>query len=214
MERRIDRHEDRRVCRATLSSSKIPIWRDMWTQCFEIVKDFPTADLKQSHGVMEMWITIMNQSLDFPIRDIGERYNFVYFYCDEPNGPKEVIHLYFDENTTEEGKITVYVIFNLYEFRKIHRNYCLNYTKNNQMLVDEARGTVNLTAYYEGGRSNPAHYFQNLITWYLYFIFVLHAMAHLDTYDKFDHAQYDTHVHLKESPFFKIYFYGRVTFGR
>ncbi|GBN65590.1 hypothetical protein AVEN_112027-1 [Araneus ventricosus] len=190
------------------------MWRDVWTQCFEVIKDYPTADLKKSHRIVGQWMSIMNQYLDFPIRDIAERYNFVYFYNEDSTGPKEIIHLYFDENQSADGKTNVYIIFHLTEFRKIHRNYCTNYTKNNHMLVDESRGTINMSAYYDAGGTNPSHYFLNLMTWYFYWIFLLHAMAHLEVYDKYDHAQYDTHGHIKDSRFFKIHFYGQVIVGR
>lgn len=214
MERRIDKHDERQICRTNLSTSKVPLWRDIWTQCFEVIKDYPTADLKKSHQIIGPWMTIMNQNLDFPIRDLADRFKFIYFYSEDPVGPKEIIHLYFDENQNIDGKTTVYIIFNLNDFRKLHRNYCSNYTKNNIMYVDEARGTVNMTSYYDGGGSNPSHYFQNLMTWYFYWIFLLHAMAHLEIYDKYDHAQYDTHLRIRESIFFKIHFYGQILVSR
>jgi hypothetical protein len=83
--------------------------------------------------------------------------------------------------------------------------------KSNQMLMNEDRGTVSLSNFHE---ANPAEYFQTMMTWKLLFIYTLHAMAHWDAYDKYEHAHYDTHLYVRDSPFFKLYFYGQIVHFR
>lgn len=211
MERRVDQHEDRRRCRPSPTHSKIASWREAWTACYNVVSEWDSIDLKRFHFIFERWVSILNRVFDNPVRI--EKYDFTLFYCDSPNGPKEIIHIYMNENQTPDGKTPTYVIFNLHEFRKVHAMYCTNYSKNNQMLVDESRGTVNMSSE-SGPCSRPAHYFKNLTTCQLLFIYTLHALAHLEVFDIYDHAHYDTHMYMRESVFFKIYFYGQIIWQR
>lgn len=219
MVREIDQHEVRKPGPTAVVHSKIAQWRDMWSACYRIVEDFFNGnDLRCIHQVLERWIPLMNHHLDRPIDNL-DKYDMTLYYCDECNGPKEIIHLYMDETATLEGKLNVFVIVNLYEFRRIHRQYCQDFTRNNQMLVDEARGTINLSAASVlleglGGVANPASYFKNLTMWQLLFVYTLHAMAHLDVFDTYDHAHYDSHMYVKESPFYRMHFYGQVIRGR
>lgn len=211
MERRIDRHEERRQqCRNTLS--KINMWREAWDGCYRFVDGWQNVDLKRFHHIFEYWVPFLNRVFDSPIRDLS-RYQMTMYYCDEPGGPTEVIHLYMDENPSDDGITSVYVIFNLYEFRKIHANYCTSHTKHNQMMVDEARGTINMAAYQGSNSANPASFFKSMTTLRFLFVFTLHALAHLHIFDQQEHAHYDNHMHIKESNFFKLYFYGQIIRG-
>lgn len=209
MERTIDKHENRKNCRNANVRGKIGLWRQAWTKCIQVVEDWNAADLRKFHFVFEQWIPLLNRIFESPI-DKLERYRMSFYYCDEPNGPKELIHLYMDENETFEGVVPVYVIFNLYDFRKLHQTYCANFSKNNKLLVDEARGTINMAARQGMQGDSPASYFQNHVTWILLFISTLHALAHLEVFDKYDHAFYDNHSHVRDSIFYKLWFYGRI----
>lgn len=213
MVREIDRHEVRKPGPASVVHSRIAQWRDLWTDCFRVVDEWDANDLRRFHYVLERWIPLMNRHLDYPISDT-DRFDVTFYYCDEPSGPKEILQLYMDETATPEGKTSVFVVFNLCEFRKIHRQYCNDFTRNNQMLVDEARGTINLSAAAFDGAAHPAGYFKNLTTWQLLFVYALHALAHLDVFDTYDHAHYDSHMYVKDSPFFRLHFYGQIVRGR
>lgn len=213
-ERPIDRHESRRNPTNIRSMSRVNKWRDAWSACYRIVEEFTVVDLKQFHTIFERWVPILNWIFDRPIHHLN-RYEPIFFYCYQPNGPKEIIKLYMDENVIDEH-IVVYIIFNVYEFTIIQRRYCLDYTKSNQMLYNEARGTVNLASMIENEQSNlnPAEYFQTMTCWHLLFIYTLHALAHWDAYDKYEHAHYDTHLNVRDSPFFKFHFYGQVIYRK
>lgn len=211
-ERPIDRHESKRNLSNSRSVSRVNKWRDAWAACYGVVEEFTTVDLKQFHTVFERWVPILNWIFDRPIYKLN-RYDPIFFYCHQSNGPKEIIKLYMDENVTDE-QITVYVIFNVYEFQIIQRRYCLDYSKSNQMLYNEARGTVNLSSMMEIDQHNPAEYFQTMTCWHLLFIYTLHALAHWDAYDKYEHCYYDTHLNVRDSPFFKFHFYGQVIYRK
>lgn len=131
-----------------------------------------------------------------------------FYYSNDTNGPKEIFQLYFDENRID-NVIGGRVIFNLHEFQMQLRHFCDDLSKNNQLLVNHARGTINLSLMDNCERS-PAQFFQTMTTWQLLFVHFMHAMAHWDTYDQYEHANYDTHAHVRNSAFFKLYFYGRM----
>ncbi|GFY74566.1 uncharacterized protein TNIN_303051 [Trichonephila inaurata madagascariensis] len=76
-----------------------------------------------------------------------------------PTVPRN-LHMALDPNNER----FIHIFFNLYEFNKIKRDYCDNVNRNNHMLVDEARGTINFSAL-EDTMNNPAEYFQHVTTW-------------------------------------------------
>lgn len=211
-ERQIDRHESKRKSSNIRSMSRVNKWRDAWKACYCVVEEFTTVDLRQFHTIFERWVPILNWIFDRPIHRL-DRYEPIFYYCNQPNGPKEIIKLYMDENVTDD-QITVYIIFNIYEFLIIQRRYCLDYTKSNQMLFNDARGTVNLASMMENEQHNPAEYFQTMTCWHLLFIYTLHALAHWDAYDKYEHGYYDSHLNVRDSPFFKFHFYGQIVYRK
>lgn len=208
-ERPIDKHESKRNASNIRSISRVNKWRDAWWACFRVVEEFTSADVKQFHSVFERWVPIVNWIFGRPIHRL-DRYEPVFFYCNHPNGPNEIIKLYMDENSMDDDCIKVYVIFNEYEFKIIQKRYCLDYTRSNRLLYNEARGTVNLATCTENDQSDPAEYFQVMTCWQLLFIYTLHALAHWDTYDKYENGYYDSHLKVRDSPFFKFHFYGQV----
>lgn len=215
-ERPIDRHESKRkwfsrndeperkkshIARP-LAVSKVNTWIDAWTACYEAVQEYTHLDLKQFHTVFEHWVPILNWIFEKPIFHL-ENYEPYFYYCNQQNGPKEIIQLYMEQNY-KEGGTTVHVIFNIYEFDKLHKQFCEQISQSNQLLFNEARGTVNLSSLIDEDR-NTAEYFRIMTGWQLLFIHTLHALAHWDIYDKYRHSHYDTHLYMKESPFYKFY---------
>lgn len=205
-ERPIDRHENKRIPRS-LAVSKVGTWIDAWTACYEIVQDFESLDVKRFHTVFEHWVPLLNWIFEKPIVHL-ENYEPYFYYCMQPNGPKEIIQLYMEPNFVEGGTI-VHIIFNVYDFNALHKRFCETLSKSNQLLFNEARGTINLSSLLDEER-NTAEYFQMMTCWQLLFVFTLHALAHWDIYDKYRHAHYDTHLYMKESPFYKFYCCGDV----
>lgn len=212
MEREIDRHERVKSVSPKHNNStltKIDLWRKAWAQCYDIVDQWETFDIKKFHYVLERWIPILNRVFNYPILHLETKYQMILLYCDEPCGNKEVIHFIFDDNPTPDGSIKTFIIFNVYEFRKIFKNYCSNFSRNNVMLIDENRGTINMQAC-QGFTNKTADYFKYITTYHLLFIYTLHAMAHLNVFHIHDHSHYDNHAYVKDSPFFKLYFYGQI----
>ncbi|GFY41643.1 uncharacterized protein TNIN_19761 [Trichonephila inaurata madagascariensis] len=136
MERSIDHHESQRP-RTSAGLSRVTKWRDAWTACSTVVEGYSSTHLKNFHLVLQ--------------------YVPYFYYCNEPNGPKEILHMYMDPNVGENNERFIHIFFNLYEFNKIKRDYCDNVNRNNHMLVDEARGTINFSAL-EDTMNNPAEY--------------------------------------------------------
>lgn len=200
-ERPIDRHESRRHGRS-FAISKVSKWIDAWNACYEVVQDQISLDLTQFHLVFERWVPILNWIFQKPIFQL-ENYTPFFYYCNQQNGPKEIIQLYI-ENDFNEGGYFVHVILNVHEFNLIHKKYCAELSKANQLLFNEARGTINLSSLLDDER-NTAEYFQIMTGWQLLFIHTLHALAHWDLFDKYRHAHYDTHLAMRESPFYKFY---------
>lgn len=207
-ERPIDRHENKRnkVTRP-LAVSKVNTWIDAWTACYEIVQDYPCLDLKQVHKIFELWVPLLNWIFQKPIFHL-ENYQPYFYYSTQPNGPKEIFQLYMEQDFVEGGTL-VHIIFNMYEFNIMHKRFCEQLSKSNQLLFNEARGTINLSSLLDEER-NTAEYFQMMTCWQLLFIHTLHALAHWDVYDKYRHAHYDTHLCMKESPFYRFYCCGDV----
>lgn len=202
-ERPIDTHESKRKKTGrSLGGSKVNQWIHAWTACYEIVQDYSHSDLKQFHSVFEHWVPILNWIFERPIRHL-DVYEAYFYYYEQPNGPKEIIQLYMEPDLVEGGT-TVHIIFNLHEFQIIHRRSCDQLAKSNQMLFNEARGTVNLSTLLDD-EMNTAEYFESMTCWQLLFIYTLHALAHWDVYDSYKHAHYDNHQHMKESAFYKFY---------
>lgn len=213
VERPIDRHEYKRNNLNFKSVSKVNKWRDAWLACYRVVEEYTAVDIKQFHTIFERWVPILNCIFDQPIYQL-DRYEPIFFYCNQPNGPNEVIRLYFDENRMADETQIVYIIFNVYAFHDTQKKYCLEYTKSNQMLYNESRGTINLQCMMENDLYNPAEYFQTMTCWQLLFIYTLHALSHWDAYDKYENSCYDTHIYVRDSPFFKFYFYGQVVYHK
>lgn len=208
MERVIDHHDSQKPTRVNVS--RLLRWRDAWNACYNVVEGYSSRSLKSFHSVIGQWISILNWVFGNPIHPLRTYIPFFY-YCAEPNGPKEILHAYIDPNMGENGERYMHIVFNLYEFNKIHREYCDAANQSHNMLVDEARGTINFSVL-EETTHNPAEYFKHMSTWQLLFLFTVHLMAHWDTYDKYQHANYDTHMRVRESDFFNLYFAGTITY--
>lgn len=205
-----DEHEIRRT--VSRGASKVSRWRDAWSACYQMVEELDPNDLRHFHTVFEKWVPILNWIFDSPISNL-ERYDPVFYYCTEPNGPKEILQLYFSENRYDDDHVTVNVIFNLHEFMAIHRLYVSNFSKSNAMLVNEARGTINMTSL-EDCDYDPAVYFKNMTTWQLLFIFTCHALTHFEAYNTLEHAHYDDHLYARDSVFYKLHFLGQIVYRR
>lgn len=203
-ERPIDSHESKRkkVAVDRRCRSRVDRWIQAWTACYEITQDYSHLELKQFHAVFERWVPILNWIFEKPIRHL-DTYDPYFYYCTAPNGPKEMIQLYMEQDLAEGGTF-VHIIFNLYEFNVIYKRACQELAKSNQLLFNEARGTVNLSTLLDE-ETNTAEYFQSMTCWQLLFIYTLHALAHWDIYDSYKHAHYDTHLYMKESVFYKFY---------
>ncbi|GFR14651.1 uncharacterized protein TNCT_490031 [Trichonephila clavata] len=198
MERSIDHHESQSPPgRTSAGSNRVTKWRDAWTACFTVLEGYSSTNLKNFHLVFGQWVSILNWIFGNPIRPLRQ-YVPYFYYCKEPNGPKEILHMYMDPNVGENNEHFIHIFLNLYELNKIRRDYCENVNRNNPMLVDEARGTINFSVL-EDTINNPAEYFQHISTWQMLFVHTLHLMAHWDTYDKNQHANYDTHMQFKDS---------------
>lgn len=210
MERSIDRHEVRSRRTTSNAMSKVNKWRRAWIHCYNIVEHYTTFDPKNFHTLFEQWVPILNYVFDMPIH--LERYDVVFYYCNVPDGPKEVIQLFMDENPLED-RTNLHVIFNLYEFRAIHHDYCVNLTKSNKFLYNQARGTIHLSALHEE-LSNPAEFLTTMSGYHLLFIFTNHALAHWDVYEQYEHAHYDNHLHVRNSPFFNFHFLGELVLSK
>lgn len=206
MERPIDTHEVRRTKVVSERPNKINQWRDAWIACYDFVSDWQTIDLKNFHYIFEKWVPLINLIFGNQIK--LSRYNTSFYYIYDLAGPKEVLHLYVDNSLLQETH-EVYVLFNLHAFQKIQRQYCQDQSRSQHMLVNEARGTVNLNHFLEH-ESNPAEYFRIMTTWQLLFVYTVHLLSHWDTFDKYDHSDYENHVLLRESPFHKLHFYGQM----
>lgn len=206
MERSIDRHENRK----STIDQKINMWREAWTLIYQVIQQWSHCDLKQTHLIFEQWIPILNFIFKKPIN--LNKYNLNFYYWNKPHGPKEIFHLYFEENTSND-QVNIHVIFNMHEFYLIHKQFCTSMSKTNKLIINEARGTIDLNYSMEQEKS-PAQYFQTMTMWQMLFIFVLHALAHWETYDKYEHAYYDTHMYVRDSPFYKLYFYGQVLYQK
>lgn len=200
-ERQIDTHESKRK-KTTQSSSKVDQWIHAWTACYEIVQDYSHTDLKQFHSIFERWVPVLNWIFEKPIRHL-DLYEPYFYYYNEPNGPKEIIQLYMEQDMVE-GHTLVHIIFNLYDFKMIYKRSCQELSKSNQLLFNEARGTINLSTVLDE-EYTTAEYFESMTCWQLLFIYTLHALAHWDIYDTYKHAHYDTHLYMKESVFYKFY---------
>lgn len=219
--RRIDRHEVRQRpypspttdTRHFTSLTKINQWRNAWTACYKIVQDWPHVDYTRFHDVFQYWVPIINWIFESPIN--LHRYQATFQYCNETPGPKEIIQIYMGEMRTSDEKIPTFIIFNVYEFRKILTQYCADMARTNRLMVDEARGTINTLALDDAEMVlDPAEFFKTMTAWELLFIFTLHALAHWDTFDKYDHCHYDTHQYVRDSVFFKMSFYGQIVLHR
>lgn len=182
-------------------------WIEAWTACYEVVQGSTDVQLQNFHTVFEHWVPLLNWIFKKPIFHL-ENYEPYFYYCKQPNGPKEIIQLYFEPNYLE-GNTTVHVVFNLYDFNALFQKVLLHLSEMNQTLCNEARGTVNLSSLMDEER-NTAEYFKQMTCWQLLFIFTLHALAHWNVYDIYKHAHYDTHQCMKESPFYKFYCCGDV----
>lgn len=208
MERTIDHHDSQKITRVNVN--RLLKWRDAWTACYNVIENYSSPNLRGIHTVIGQWISILNWVFGNPIHPLRQYVPFFY-YCGDPNGPKEILHAYMDPSTGENGERFIHIVFNLYEFNKLHRNFCNNTNRECNMLVDEARGTINFSML-EETTHNPAEYFKHMAIWQLLFLFTIHFMAHWDTFDKYQHASYDTHMRVRESDFYNLHFAGTITY--
>ncbi|KAG8173844.1 hypothetical protein JTE90_016333 [Oedothorax gibbosus] len=156
MERSIDHHDSQRPARA--ASGRIHKWREAWTACHSIIEGFPSSNLKTFHLIFGQWVSILNWIFGNPIAKL-KLYTPLFYYCNEPNGPQEILTLFMDPEVGDNSERYMHIVFNLYEFNKIRREICDNMNRHNHMLVDEARGTINFSIM-EDTLHNPAEYFQ------------------------------------------------------
>ncbi|GFU12377.1 hypothetical protein NPIL_138451 [Nephila pilipes] len=206
MERKVDNYEEKR--RPNIQCDiKIQAWKDSWFLCMQTLNEFNCNNIRDYHIIIERWIPLINKAHGSPITKLHE-YQPTFYYLDKAMGPKEILQAYFDVQTEEVG-IPMYIIFNVYLFKKIYNQFCSIYAKNSQMNVDNDRGTVNLLA--SGGFNvHPSEHFKMSTTWHFLFILVNHLLAHIECFEKYDTASYNDHNIIKKSSFYKMYMYGRV----
>lgn len=208
MERRIDHHDSQRPRHNSAVLNHVGKWRDAWSACNFVAEDYTAKDLQNFHIVLSQWIPILNWIFGDAIDNLDQIVPWFY-YCNEPHGPKEILQFFMEPNIRENGERHMHIVFNLYEFINIRDNYCANMSRNNHMLVDEARGTINFSVIDEE-QGNPAEYFKHMTTWQMLFMYTMHFMAHWDTYERYNHANYDTHLNMKQSKFYNLYYHGKL----
>lgn len=213
MDRTIDHHDSQRPRRNNAVLNRVGKWRDAWTACHFIAEGYTSKNLKSFHMVLSQWIPVINWIFGNPIDNLDQTVP-LFYYCNEPHGPKEILQFYMEPDLRENGERYMHIIFNLYEFNAIRNNYCDNMSRHNHMLVDEARGTINFSVMDdEQGVHNPAEYFKHMTTWQLLFVYTMHFLAHWDIYERYHHANYDTHLRLKESDFYNLFYFGKLVFN-
>lgn len=188
-------------------SSKIEIWERAWLACAKVLCMTDGVSIKEYHNLIEKWIPILNKIHNYPIQKLSE-YTPIFIYCEKANAPKEIISIYFDINNSDLN-MPIYIIFNVVLFRKLHNIYITSNVKNNQVNCDLDRGVINLSNN-NFLNMHPAEYFRLSSAWYLLFIAVNHALAHIYSFEKYDTASYSDHTYVKKSTFYKMYLYGRI----
>lgn len=206
MEREIDTYEEfhstpRKVV------NRVQAWKDAWFLCMQTLGNFDSTDIDNFHLIIERWIPLINKAHDNPITRLNE-YEVSFYYLRQPVELKEILCAFFGEVPIND-RIPLYIIFNVYYFKKIFQQYCNIYASKNQMNVDLDRGTVNL---WEGRdfKMNTADYFKINATWQFLFILIHHMLAHIDIYEKAGSARYHRHDAMHTSPFFKLSIHGKI----
>lgn len=207
MERGIDHHDSRAPSRAFTTVNRVARWRDAWTACMYTAENYSAKNIKSFHLVLSQWIPLLNYMFGGPI--MLKNYILIFYYCREPNGPKEVFQFYVESTIREKGVRVMHIVFNSKAFETVVENYCSNVSRNNHMLVDDGRGTINFSVMEETVH-NPAEFFHYTTTWQMLFLYTLHFMAHWDLFHKSNHANFDTHARLNESEFYNMYYHGQL----
>lgn len=205
--RRVDKINEGRETVQQPVSSKIETWKKAWLACAHILSTYNGIYMKQYHTLIEKWIPILNKVHNYPIQKLS-LYNPVFVYCEKPNPLKEILSFYFDLQS-DDLNIPMYIILNVPLFKKLCQLYISLNVKNNQLNVDLDRGIVNLTSH-NFLNLQPADYLKFSTCWYLLFIAVNHALTHLESFEKYDTASYNSHEYTTKSCFHKMYLYGRI----
>lgn len=208
--RRVDKIDEGKEVSQPSVSSKIEIWEQSWLACAYILSSYNSFLINTYHVLIEKWIPILNKTHNFPLQKLSQ-YLPIFVYCEKPNNLKEIISIFFDLQS-DDINIPMYIIFNVPLFKKLHNLYIsLSYT-NNTINYDLDRGVVNLS-----NRNffnlQPADYYKLSSCWYLLFIAVNHALTHVESFEKYDTASYNSHENFKKSSFHKLYLHGRITYG-
>lgn len=206
MEREIDTYEEfhstpRKVI------NRVQAWKDAWFLCMQTLGSFDSSDIDHFHLLIERWIPLINKAHDNSITHLNE-YEASFYYLRQPVGPKEILYAFFGEIPIND-RIPLYIIFNVYYFKKIFHQYCNIYASKNQMNVDLDRGTVNLWESRDF-KMNTADYFKINATWQFLFILIHHMLAHIDIYEKVGSARFHRHDAIHTSPFFKLCIHGKI----
>ena len=206
MEREIDTYEEFHPTPKKVVN-RVQAWKDAWFLCMQTLGNFDASDISNFHLLIERWIPLINKAHGNPITQLSE-YDASFYYLRQPAGPKEILYAFFGE-VPINGRIPLYIIFNVYYFKKIFQNYCVVYLDKPQMNVDLDRGTVNL---WEGRdfKMNTADYYKINTTWHFLFILLHHMMAHIDLYEKMGSARFHRHDSIHTSKFFKLCIHGKI----
>lgn len=204
--RRVDKINESKEFQPSVAP-KIEIWERSWLACANILMTYNTLPINECHCLIEKWIPVINKAHNYPITKLMD-FIPVFIYCDKPNSIKEIFMIYFELHNNDGNKL-MYIVFNVYLFKKLKKLYILTRSKSNQVNHDLDRGVINLS------NSNflnihMADYFKVSTSWYLLFIAINHALSHVDSFFKFDTASYSDHTYSRKSTFFKMYFYGRI----
>ena len=214
MKRGIDKHEPvvKRFKPNTSNHTKINVWRKAWLKCQSSIEQWGDLELKNIDYVLERWIPILNKTFDNPLSDLHNYEIFLYIY-ENQNGPREIITFWVNDKPNPRNVTYVYIIFNSNEFRKVVKYVLECLDGKNDMYVDEARGTINISHGDSECRSRTDHaiYHRIRIIRYLLFVYTLHGLAHLHMYSIYKHSFFDNHKYLSNSPFFKLYYSGYIS---
>lgn len=206
MEREIDTYEEYRPS-PKKTTNRVQAWKDAWYLCMKTLENFDAFDFNHYHLLVERWIPLINKAHGSPITQLHE-YDTSFYYLRQPVGPKEIMYAFFGE-VPINGRIPLYIIFNVHHFKKIFQHYCALYSNTNQMNVDLDRGTVNLWESRDM-RMNTADFFKINATFHFLFILLHHMMAHIDVYEKMGTARYHRHDAIHNSTLFKLRIHGKI----
>lgn len=206
MEREIDTFEEYHPPPKKINN-RIQYWKDAWYLCMKTLGNFDASNTFYFHLLIEQWIPLINKAHGSPITQLHE-YDTSFYYLRQPFGPKEVLYAFFGEIPVN-GRFPLYVIFNVYYFKKFFQHYCSLYSNTNQMNVDLDRGTINLWASRDL-HMNTSDFFKTNATWHFLFIIVHHMLAHIDVYERVASARYHRHDSIHTSSFYKLHIPGKI----